>query len=337
MAPTARPVTIPPPAPAAAFVAPPVPSLVAAPAAPVAPAPVAEPVASTVQPIAQPSAQPIAQPIASTLPPLGAGPVCPACSTQNAPGVRFCGACGTRVDGGAPTAPPQDAGAARTMFLHAQPEPQRMVKLVTIDQAGREGMTFMLRSGETLCGRINGIVLFDDPYVSPTHCKFTFGGGRLQVQDLSSLNGVYQRIRVDRKLDDGDQIRIGRQLFRFERLDSAALQVKTVPHDDSKVWGSPLQSSFGRIVQILDDGRTGEIRLLQGDRVQLGRELGDIVMPWDGFVSGRHCVFTRQGADVVLADLGSSNGTYVRVRGEAELVHGDFLLVGNQMLRVEIV
>jgi pSer/pThr/pTyr-binding forkhead associated (FHA) protein len=103
------------------------------------------------------------------------------------------------------------------------------------------------------------------------------------------------------------------------------------------VWGSPHPGAFGRLLQVLDDGRTGEIRLLVGERCQLGRESGDLVIPSDGFISGKHCVFLHQGADVVLQDLGSSNGTYVRVRGDAEVLHGDFLLVGNQMLRVEIV
>jgi pSer/pThr/pTyr-binding forkhead associated (FHA) protein len=272
------------------------------------------------------------------------GPTCPACGSANAPGVRFCGNCGTRIDGSAPSLPPGGApggdggGAVRTMFMHAQPEaPQKVVKLVTIDQTGREGMTFTLRAGETLCGRSNGIILFDDPYVSPTHCKFSFHNGALKVIDAQSLNGVYVRVRSDKKLVDGDLLRVGRQLFRFELLNNAAIQVKKADDDDSRVWGSPHPGAFGRIVQILDDGRTGEIRLLAGDRVQIGREIGDIVMPSDGFISGRHCVFMRQGSDVVLQDLGSSNGTYVRVKGDADVLNGDFLLVGNQMLRVEIV
>lgn len=263
------------------------------------------------------------------------GEVCPSCGQGNAPGVRFCGHCGKRLDA-PPGAGPEPA---RTMFMHAQSEPavqEKTCKLVTIDQSGREGMIFTLRAGETVCGRSNGLVLFEDPFVSPTHCKFVFGNGKLKVIDNSSLNGVYLRVRAERKLHDGDFVRAGRQLFRFELLQNAAIQVKRIDSDDSKVWGSPFPAAFGRIIQILDDGRTGEIRVLAGDRCQLGREIGDIVMPSDGFISGRHCVFVRQGPDVVIQDLGSSNGTYVRVRGETDVQQGDFLLLGNQMLRVEI-
>ncbi|MBI1946624.1 MAG: FHA domain-containing protein [Deltaproteobacteria bacterium] len=268
-----------------------------------------------------------------------AGLPCPSCGYSNASTVKFCGECGKRLDGA--SAVPAAADGPRTMFMHAASSGpvvrEPICRLVTIDQTGREGMTFTLRTGDTVCGRTNGVVLFDDPYVSPTHCRFVFTSGRLHVHDQGSLNGVYLRVGADRTLADGDYLRVGRQLFRFESLAGAALQVQRVDGDDSTVWGSPHPGAFGRLIQILDDGRTGEIRLFSGDRCQLGREHGDIVIPSDGFISGKHCAFLRQGADVVLQDLGSSNGTYVRVRGEAEVANGDFLLVGNQMLRVEIV
>jgi hypothetical protein len=327
----------PPPRPAAgpppAVTMPPSPMMAPAPPPPVAPPPVAPPPPLSVVPGASvPNPPP-------GMGPAGAPLVCPSCSHSNAPGVRFCGNCGTRLDGRAAEAAP--GGHQRTMFMHAAGDAvavkEKTCKLVTIDQTGREGMTFTLRVGETQCGRVNGLVLFDDPFVSPLHCKFNFAGGKLKVTDANSLNGVYVRVRTERKLLDGEYLRVGRQLFRFETLTNAAIQVKKADNDDSKIWGSPHPGAFGRIIQILDDGRTGEIRMLGGERCQIGREVGDIVIPSDGFISGRHCVFVRQGADVTLQDLGSSNGTYVRVRGEAELGHGDFLLVGNQMLRVEIV
>jgi pSer/pThr/pTyr-binding forkhead associated (FHA) protein len=270
----------------------------------------------------------------------GARP-CAACGYENLPTVKFCGNCGKRLDGAAAPAPEGDGGV-RTMFMHAADMSHvvkdKMCKLITIDQSGREGMTFTIKNGETICGRVNGIILFfDDPYVSPTHCKFSFYGGQLKVTDQGSLNGVYVRVKQERELLDGELIRVGRQLFRFESMRMAAFQIKKAEGDDSRIWGSPAPTAFGRLIQILDDGRTGEIRLLTGERCQLGREVGDIVMPTDGFISGRHCVFTHVEGKAMLTDLGSSNGTYIRVRQEADVAHGDFVLVGNQMLRVEIV
>lgn len=253
--------------------------------------------------------------------------------------MKFCGNCGKRLDGNA------EVGAApaggRTMFMHAadlQLPVEKVCKLVTIDHTGREGMTFTLKKGETVCGRVNGIILFfDDPYVSPTHALFSFENGQLTVTDKGSLNGVYRRLRGEHPLVDGDFLRIGRQLFRFEDMKHAQEQVVRDEGDDAQIWGSPAAAAFGRLVQILEDGRTGEIRLLSGDRCDLGREQGEIVFPTDGFISGRHCSFLRQGEGAVVKDLGSSNGTYARIRERAEVSHGEFLLIGNQMLRVEIV
>jgi len=207
---------------------------------------------------------------------------------------------------------------------------------VTIDQSGREGMTYSLKQGETACGRINGLVLFyDDPFVSPSHCLFRFDGKALVVVDQGSLNGLFTRVK-SHVLDHGDELRIGRQLLRYEGLDIIE-RAAAAPDDDTQLWGSPLPKAFGRLVQILEDGHAGEVRLLSGDSCRLGREHGEIVYPTDGFISGRHCAFTPSGNGARVEDLGSSNGTYLRVRGQAVLGHGDFLLVGNQMLRIEIV
>jgi pSer/pThr/pTyr-binding forkhead associated (FHA) protein len=52
-------------------------------------------------------------------------------------------------------------------------------------------------------------------------------------------------------------------------------------------------------------------------------------------VSARHARITVSGGEVTLADTGSSNGTYVKLRGPVELSPGDQLLVGAQLLRVE--
>jgi pSer/pThr/pTyr-binding forkhead associated (FHA) protein len=38
-----------------------------------------------------------------------------------------------------------------------------------------------------------------------------------------------------------------------------------------------------------------------------------------------------------VTDLGSRNGTFVRVTGEHVLKHGDYVFLGQQLLRVEIV
>jgi hypothetical protein len=43
-----------------------------------------------------------------------------------------------------------------------------------------------------------------------------------------------------------------------------------------------------------------------------------------------------EGTRFQIADLSSKNGTFLRVAGEASLFHGDYVFLGQQLLRVEI-
>jgi pSer/pThr/pTyr-binding forkhead associated (FHA) protein len=42
------------------------------------------------------------------------------------------------------------------------------------------------------------------------------------------------------------------------------------------------------------------------------------------------------GGKMTLTDLKSRNGTFVRLKTEKELGHGDYLFIGRKLLRVEI-
>jgi len=269
--------------------------------------------------------------------------ICNICKSTVPAGMKFCGECGSRIDEKAPLPNPSSQAAAQakqTQFLHvadiaAVQAPK--ARLIVIDPSGREGMTFNLKAAETLCGRVNGIILFEDPFVSPTHCRFLLKERGMTVQDASSVNGVYIRLRAEVELKNGDLLRLGRQLLRFEDAGSLPKEpVARQPDDDAKLWGSPDPACFGRLVMVMEDGRDGDVRVLRGDEIKIGRDAGDIVFPQDGFVSGRHCVLSSRTGKVFLRDVGSSNGTYLRVRGEKPLFQDDFILVGNQMMRVDL-
>lgn len=200
-------------------------------------------------------------------------------------------------------------------------------------------MNVTLKVGETICGREAGLILFyDDTFVSSKHCSFHFTGDKLVVRDEGSLNGIFVKVKGPVTLKNGDFLRIGRQLFVYESVGTAKAPLSRSANETATTWGSPRPQAFGRLVQILaEDGALGEARMLVGDKTMLGREQGEVVFPSDGFISGRHCLFTRVGNETQLQDLGSSNGTYLRARGEAPLDHGSILLVGAQMLRVEMI
>ena len=70
--------------------------------------------------------------------------------------------------------------------------------------------------------------------------------------------------------------------------------------------------------------------------LQIGREGGDLNFPTDLYMSGSHCKIEEAGGRLSLTDLNSRNGTYIRLKGEKDLAHGDYLFIGRKLLRVEI-
>ncbi len=65
----------------------------------------------------------------------------------------------------------------------------------------------------------------------------------------------------------------------------------------------------------------------------IGRTAGTLRLPDDPFMSGRHAALQETASGYVLRDLGSRNGTYVRVRQATELRPDDQLMMGEQVFR----
>lgn len=72
------------------------------------------------------------------------------------------------------------------------------------------------------------------------------------------------------------------------------------------------------------------------ERFVIGRDRGDLTVGGDPFLSTQHAMIRKEKELYLLQDLGSRNGTFVRIRGEAELMPGDELMVGSQVFRYRI-
>jgi pSer/pThr/pTyr-binding forkhead associated (FHA) protein len=93
------------------------------------------------------------------------------------------------------------------------------------------------------------------------------------------------------------------------------------------------------VLCVLDDGKDeGEWIRLRGDRFVIGRTEGDLRIPHDPMMSGRHAEISRQQVQGAyrwqITDLESTNGTYVRV-GNVLLKHGQELRMGRSHFRFE--
>ncbi|MCA9603331.1 MAG: FHA domain-containing protein [Polyangiales bacterium] len=253
---------------------------------------------------------------------------CEKCSKVNPTSFKFCGACGNNLlEQRGQTPPPSPEPAAPTATSAQAPRGS----LVVIRPDGTEGESVPLGSGTTKVGRNAGGVFANDAYLSPDHATFTFDGDSLSVTDNGSLNGVYWRIEPEAPvtLDDGTVFRIGQEIVRFSHL-AAPKSAKGVD-----VMGSPNPGFLGRIALITGRDSTGNAYCIPADGFHLGRERGDIIFPDDGYVSGLHCRIHREGSKVAITDVGSSNGTFVRVKGKLKLTSGMLVLMGQQLFRVE--
>ena len=96
-------------------------------------------------------------------------------------------------------------------------------------------------------------------------------------------------------------------------------------------------STMNYVLQVVR-GRSASTTLKLTDNVtSLGRHDDCVIRIKSSQVSRRHCELFEVGGQLMLRDLGSSNGTFVngkRVTGEQALKHGDELTVGAVTLRV---
>ncbi len=255
--------------------------------------------------------------------------LCRSCGAVVPPGFRFCGVCGSRYE-------PAEAPAAAMFVPHLGAGETAPARLIVIHPDGSEGETFPLGPSETLVGRLHPSPLFaDDPFLSPRHATFYFVKNQLFVRDEASLNGVFLRIKAEVELFHGDMFRIGQQLLMFEEM----RQVRPVlpgAGDGTTVMGSPARGAWGRVSSVVAVGTSAAVWTLRRPVEAFGRERGDILFPEDGFVSGAHCRLHQRDGRFFLLDLGSTNGTYLRVKGEGILARGDLLLLGQQLFRIDL-
>jgi hypothetical protein len=252
---------------------------------------------------------------------------CPSCGSDVPPSFRFCGTCGFRMDEGSAPLPmpmPPSAGIGQQL-------PRTRLSMTLIRPDGTEGGTHDLRPGENKLGRSFGTVFENDGYLSPIHAQLEVRGPTALIQDLDSLNGVFVKMTQEEELTSGQIIRIGQELLRFELIGAP----EPTP-DGTELMGSPNPGYWGKLTVIIGREITGAAFPLLGESSTLGRERGDINFPDDGYVSGLHARVTLRDGRVFLADLGSSNGTFIKVNGERTIGNDSYVLLGQQLFRINL-
>ena len=209
---------------------------------------------------------------------------------------------------------------------------------VLVNRDGSDGQRFPLSSEDTIIGRTGAEIAFDDDrFLARQHARIERGtDGGVKIHAVDTLNGVFKKADASVELADGTTILVGREVLRFEKVAPEERTVHPLVRHGVSLFGSPPRDPWGRLTQLVPSGGYRDVRHLAGEEVVLGREEGDIVFRDDAFMSRRHAALTWDGRVAKVTDLGSSNGTFVRISGPTALKHGDHVRMGDQLLRIEL-
>jgi pSer/pThr/pTyr-binding forkhead associated (FHA) protein len=186
---------------------------------------------------------------------------------------------------------------------------------------------------QAIIGASGAINLPGEIFAHSKEAQLSFEGGRLWLEDLEGGNGVFLRIRTPVELGSGDEFVVGDQLLR---VDANPVPDDGPDPDPTYFYSSPKWPTAFRIVQVFEGGANGASVVARGNTLQVGSAIGDLIFPDDPLVAEQHCLIEEQAGTVVLTDLSSRTGVFVRIRGQQELLHGDELLIGRTRLVVDL-
>ncbi len=275
---------------------------------------------------------------------------CPRCRAVAPSGHMFCPSCGAQLPtlSGAPTpdevrritagreefrtdrANPETSGKSAPVVRSGVSVGAAWGRLVSVNRDGTDGTTYHL-SGDTVdvgSGRVD-VRVTGDLHVADRHVRFEHTSGAVKVVPLDELNGVLWRVREPTEILSGTEVLLGREVCRIDVLAKDELEVQVLYQHGVALFASPVRKPWGRLKHIWANGCIGDVRHFFADEVVVGREEGDIIFADDEFMSRRHAVFRRRGDRCILEDLGSSNGTFVRLDGPTLATDGDYFRVGD--------
>jgi pSer/pThr/pTyr-binding forkhead associated (FHA) protein len=286
---------------------------------------------------------------------------CGRCGNLNAGDVLFCQYCGTRlveqrlpevvavatpdrhpasnrstdrlIEQSPANFPQLSAPAAAVRIVANQ---QTGFRLVIVHRDGTDGITYNLLGDQIDIGRTEGDLLFEDPHLAPRHARIVASLTGRVLTPLETRNGVYVRLRGPVDLQDGDYLLMGMQVLTYEIVSEPERNVRPALEHGVVVFGTPVRPPWARLRQITPAGVGRDIFHLARPDMVLGREIGDIIFSEDEFMSRRHAQVSYRNGRGHLEDLGSSNGTFLRLRGPHGLASGDLIRLGDELLRFEI-
>ena len=207
-----------------------------------------------------------------------------------------------------------------------------------------------LRRDATIIGREKGDVLIADHEVSSTHCQIQNINGSYHIFDMNSTNGTFvnkNRV-VKSKLNDGDEITIGKTIFKFVLEEDAKVRhINTIFKSQHNTEASTKASlvdtliedevrkkiSYFIVLQIkYRDGSRDRIELPQ-KQVFLGRATSFGKFENDAEISRKHALIKlNDHGEIFVEDQGSTNGTFIngtKIKGMHPIQASDVIKIGG--------
>ncbi len=206
---------------------------------------------------------------------------------------------------------------------------------------GRDGKEYPL-TGATLIGRAPECsIVIDEEGVSRHHAQVEIAEGKTMLKDLGSRNGTFVndiRIETATEIKAGDRIRLHDIPFTVKAADPAGVN-PTAAFESGPADEGPKTVSYPslQLFSIVRSDNGAEIGV--GRIIKIGRDAtNEVSLPKDTSASQVHAKLELLNGQVVLTDLGSSNGTWVngiRITTPVYLAHGDKFRIGDTMFRLK--
>ena len=155
------------------------------------------------------------------------------------------------------------------------------------------------------------------------------------MEDISGVSSVFIGLIATYTMRDGDIVRMGEQMFRFRE------KVEAVAHAAARgttiiEMSASMDEPVAELIFVGPDFLDTPARLpLNEEEISFGRSRGTYVFPEDPFMSRAHSKIYHRGEDFFVEDLGSRNGTFIKVRGKAPVPNGATVLVGSQVFKLD--
>jgi adenylate cyclase len=207
-------------------------------------------------------------------------------------------------------------------------------RLQVLDEAGAVTAEHPLDKGLAL-GRTQGDLMFgDDAAMAPASLRISIEDNQAFAEDLSKGEcSIFLRVAAGYTLQNDDIVLMGRQVLKFREVSGAMSAAAELGMDMLEV-SRTLEQPVAELRSLHTPNSKGGRYPVSAEEVSFGRSRGTYTFAGDKLMSRAHARVVQRAEDFILQDLGSRNGTFVKLCARAPIAAGGMILVGNQVLRV---